>query len=125
MSGGGDGVTFSFESLFKDLSHQLEKGFDKQEKRSDALDAKLDRRIDELNRRLDVKADNTRVAALEAKHAEFEIKVEERLRPLEIAAATDEGVTTWKDKVGGAVTLFAASSVGAFLYYIVSLGHHT
>ena len=113
-----EGVTYSFKDLFDKFDDRLKDGF-----------RDLNSRLDEINRKIDSKADNSRVAALEEKHALFEQKIEERflrvsekIEPLVIAVATDEGVSKWKIRRDNAAVLLAASSVGALLYELVSLG---
>lgn len=124
MSDEQPGVFVPLDKMFSELSETLKNGFAHQEKRSDGIEKKLDARLEELRKLLEVKADANTVKELEKRLIQHEIDTDKRLRPLEIAALAERDVTTWKDKVGGAAVLFAASSVGAFLYYIVSLGHH-
>lgn len=115
----GDKVSLSFEYLFGNLQQTLEQGF-----------TRLDRSIEEVRRQLDSKASNESVAALkkdlaglELRHEQQLEKVEKRLQPLELAAASDEGVSRWKIRVGNSAVLLVSSCVGAFLYYITTLGH--
>ena len=114
-------VSLSFEYLFGNLQQTLEGGFNR-----------LDRSIEEVRRSLDGKASiesvaavKKELAALEERHEQQAGRVDERFKPIEIAIATDAGVSTWKIRLGNAAVLFAASSVGAFLTYIAShFGHH-
>lgn len=85
---------------------------------------RLDHRLDELNRRLDSKADITRVADLEARLASSESRLEVRLKPLEEGAVLAAAYSKRKVWFGNAAVLITASSIGAFLYYVASLGGH-
>lgn len=85
---------------------------------------RLDHRLDELTRRLDSKADIGAVNDLEKNLAGFKIEVDRRFKPLEDNAVLAAASSRTKIWVGNAVVLLAASSVGAFLYYIASLGGH-
>lgn len=89
-----EGVTFEFKDLFEKLERALSKGFDR-----------VDQQFSEVRRMLDGKADIARVAALEAKLAEAEVRFEDRLtkfidsvdtriKPLETTQT--EGVTLGK-----------------------------
>ena len=85
---------------------------------------RIDHRLDELNRRLDGKADIAAVAALEQTLATHKIEVDKRFRPLEDGAIVSAASSRAKIWFGNAVVLVIASSIGAFLYYIASLGGH-
>lgn len=85
---------------------------------------RLDHRLDELNRRLDQKADIASVASLEANLAAFKVDVDKRFRPLEEEAIGDAAVSKARRRVTNALVAIAASSVGALLYLIVSGGVH-
>lgn len=73
---GESGVTYEFKDLFEKLERALSKGFER-----------VDQQFNEVRRMLDGKADIARVAALEAKHAEYEVRMEDRL--VKFAEAVD------------------------------------
>ena len=114
-----EGVTYSFKDLFDKFDKSLSDGF-----------KRLDGRLDEINRKIDSKADNTRVAALEAKHADYETKIEERFgkidtrfKPLEDFVLT----TTTGSVIRGKGIAFLAAVVVAVigsLVYVALTGVH-
>lgn len=107
----GDGVTYEFKELFDRFEKALSDGFNR-----------LDHRLDELNRRLDNKADNTRVAALEQKVAEHEIAVDGRFKPLEIAVAGTAAVSRFQRWALGTVGVGVLGAI-ATLVWLASGGH--
>ena len=119
-----EGVTYSFKDLFEKLEKSLTAGFEK-----------LDKRVDQLNLRLDAKADNSTVAALESKVIANELRTEERFtsfaelidsrfKPIELAQAGSVAVAGYKKiLVGFAVTL-SAGGIGE-LIYLLATGVHT
>lgn len=109
----GDGVTYEFKDLFEKLESALTSGFDR-----------MERRIDEINRRIDQKADNSRVAALEAKHSDFEIKVDDRFKPLEANMISDAAISKVQIRWLGFAAAFVTTLIGALIYVAASGGFH-
>lgn len=85
---------------------------------------RLDHRLDELTRRLDSKADNTRVDGLEKNLAEFKITVDQRFKPLEDGALVASTYSKTRIWIGNFAAACAVAGVGALLYYLVHLGGH-
>lgn len=117
-----DGVTYSFKDLFEKLEDALTKGFDK-----------IDKRVDQLNLRLDAKADNSTVASLAAKVAQNEIRTEERFtkfseaidnrfKPLELMSAGTTAVSTFQRWALGTVGVGVLSAI-ATLVWLAAGGH--
>jgi len=120
-----EGVTYSFKDLFEKLEKSLTAGFDK-----------LDKRVDQLNLRLDAKADNSTVTALEAKVIANDLRTEERFsnfgeavearfKPLELAEAGSVAVAGYKKVALGVVVSLTAGGIGELIYLLVSSGGHS
>jgi hypothetical protein len=105
------GVTFSFKDLFDKLDDRLRDGF-----------KDLGVRMDRFELKLDQKADNTRVAQLEKRMAEHELRVDERLKPIELASAGVSAVTNFQRWVIGTVGVGVLGSI-ATLVWLASGGH--
>jgi hypothetical protein len=119
----GDGVTYSFKDLFEKLEKSLTAGFDK-----------LDKRVDQLNLRLDAKADNSTVSALEAKVVANDLRTEERFtkfgetldnrfKPLELAEAGSIAVAGYKKIALGVIVSLTAGGIGELIYLLASGVH--
>lgn len=106
-----EGVTFSFKDLFDKLDKQLTDGFDK-----------LDKRMDTIDRRLELKADNTRVAELEKRMGDHEVRVDKRFTPLEASMVGAAAVTNFQRWVVGTVGVGVVSAI-ATLVWLASGGH--
>lgn len=116
----GQGVTYSFKDLFDKFDKSLSDGF-----------KRLDSRLDEINHKIDQKADNTRVAALETKHAEYETRIEERFasvderfKPLEIFVLTNSAVAVIKGKGLAWLAALVIAIIGSLIYVAFSGGVH-
>ena len=115
-----EGVTYSFKDLFDKFDHSLTEGF-----------RRLDGRLDEINRKIDSKADNTRVAALEAKHADYETRneerfsaVSERIKPLEDFVLTNSAQAVLRGKGLAWLAALAVAVIGSLVYVALSAGGH-
>lgn len=116
----GDGVTYSFKDLFEKFDRSLTDGF-----------RRLDGRLDEINHKIDQKADNTRVAALESKHADFEVKIEERFarsderfKPLEAYLLTTSAISIVKGRGLAFLSALVVAIIGSLVYVALSGGIH-
>lgn len=114
-----EGVTYSFKDLFDKFDDRLKDGF-----------RDLNSRLDEINRKIDSKADNTRVAALEAKHAEYETKneerfalVDERFKPLENFVLTNSAVAVIRGRGLAWLAALTVAIIGSLVYVAFSGVH--
>lgn len=115
-----EGVTYSFKDLFDKFDKSLSDGF-----------KRLDDRLDEINRKIDQKADNSRVADLEKKHAEYETRIEERFvmvdkrfKPLEDFVLTNSAVSLLKGKGIAWLAALVIAVISALIYVSATGGFH-
>lgn len=106
-----EGVTFSFKDLFDKLDRQLTEGFDK-----------LDKRMDRFEQQLALKADNTRVAELAKQIADHEIRVNDRLTPLEMASAGVTAVSKYKWAFWG-LAIAALTAISTLVWLATGSSH--
>lgn len=114
-----EGVTYSFKDLFDKFDDRLKDGF-----------RDLNSRLDEINRKIDSKADNTRVAELERKHAEHETRIEERFsdvdarfKPLETFVLTNSAISLVKGRGLAFLSALVVAIIGALIYVAFSGVH--
>ena len=114
-----DGVTYSFKDLFDKFDKSLSDGFQR-----------LDGRLDEINRKIDSKADNTRVADLEKRHASFETRIEERFenmaerfKPLENFVLTTTTGAVIRGRGLAWLAALAIAIIGSLVYVAFSGVH--
>lgn len=115
-----EGVTYSFKDLFDKFDSKLSDGF-----------RDLNTRLDDINRKIDQKADNTRVAALETAHVSYETKIEERFasvdkrfKPIEDFVLTNSAVSIIKGKGLAWLAAVAVAVIGSLVYVALSGGVH-
>ena len=102
------GVTYTVKELISMLERTL----------TDQMNS-ISAEIKGLSVKIDSKASDIRVDALEHRMAAGE----ERISKLELQAATNSGASGVKLWAGNAAVLLAASSIGAFLYFIAQGAH--
>lgn len=108
-----EGVTYSFKDLFDKLDERLNDGF-----------GRLEGQISEMRRSLDGKADNSRVAQLESKQAQFEVDVNKRFKPLEEFVLTNSAVSIIKGKGIAWLAALVIAVISALIYVSATGGFH-
>ena len=102
------GVTYTVKELISMLERTL----------TDQMNS-ISQDIKGLAVKIDSKASDIRVDALEHRMAAGE----ERIGKLELSEAANAGASGVRMWAGNAVVLLAASSIGAFLYFVVQGAH--
>lgn len=108
-----EGVTYSFKDLFDKLDERLNDGF-----------GRLEGHIAEMRRSLEGKADNTRVATLEAKQAQFEVDINKRFKPLEEFVLTNSATALLKGRGIAWLATLVIAVISALIYVSATGGFH-